>query len=166
MSVIYPPESGYAKERVKWEAQGTEMGPGLRPYVYQPFPVMVYLAGVPHGEVGAPRIIQHMVADNGDVVNNLASRGWRTHPEEAIRAYEAQKLEEAKLAAEIEFDIAKGRVSAHAAREIREAQAEVDGHLPVVPETPIRRRVKAALAGGKRAVGRPRKTEPTAEVKE
>lgn len=156
MSVINSPESGYAKERVKWEAQNSEMGIGLRPYVYREYPTMIYLAGIPMGEVGAPRIINQQIADDEDALNNMASRGWRTHPMDAIKAYDAQKLEEAKLAANLEFEIAKGRISQNAAAEVRAAQAEVDGHMPVMPETPIRRRLKKAIEGG-RKVGRPRK---------
>jgi hypothetical protein len=156
LSVINSPESGYAKERVKWEAQNSEMGIGLRPYVYREYPTMIYLAGIPMGEVGAPRIINQQIADDEDALNNMASRGWRTHPMDAIKAYDAQKLEEAKLAANLEFEIAKGRISQNAAAEVRAAQAEVDGHMPVMPETPIRRRLKKAIEGG-RKVGRPRK---------
>jgi hypothetical protein len=156
VSVINSPESGYAKERVKWEAQNSEMGIGLRPYVYREYPTMIYLAGIPMGEVGAPRIINQQIADDEDALNNMASRGWRTHPMDAIKAYDAQKLEEAKLAANLEFEIAKGRISQNAAAEVRAAQAEVDGHMPVMPETPIRRRLKKAIEGG-RKVGRPRK---------
>jgi hypothetical protein len=156
LSVINSPESGYAKERVKWEAQNSEMGIGLRPYVYREYPTMIYLAGIPMGEVGAPRIINQQIADDEDALNNMASRGWRTHPMDAIKAYDAQKLEEAKLAANLEFEIAKGRISQNAAAEVRAAQAEVDGHMPNVPETPIRRRLKKAIEGG-RKVGRPRK---------
>ena len=150
MAVINSPESGYAKERVKWEAQNSEMGVGLRPYVYRPFPTMIYLAGIPHGEVGAPRIVNQQIADDEDALNNMASRGWRTHPMDALKAYDEQKLEEAKLAANLEFEIAKGRISQNAAAEVRAAQAEVDGHMPGVPETPIRRRMKKAVEGGKK----------------
>ncbi len=156
MPVINSPETGYARERVKHEAQNSEFGPAGRPYVFHPVPTMIYLGGVPHGEVGAPRVIQHMIVDDEDALNAMASRGWRKHPVDAIAAYDAQKLEEAKLAANLEFEIAKGRISANAAAEVRAAQAETDGHMPMVPETPIRRRVKKALVEG-RKVGRPRK---------
>jgi hypothetical protein len=144
VSVIYSPESGYAKERVKWEAQGSEMGPGLKPYVYQEYPVMMYLAGIPAGEVGAPRIIQHMVIADETQANNMASRGWRNHPLEALKAYDAQKLEEAKLAAEIEYEV-KNRLSPNAAAEVRAAQDEHDGHLPSIPETAIRHRLSKTV---------------------
>ncbi len=165
MGIINSPETGYAHERVKHEAQNSEYGPAGRPYVFHPFPTMIYLGGVPHGEVGAPRVIQHMIVEDEDALNAMASRGWRTHPVDAIRAYDAQKLEEAKLAANLEFEIAKGRISASAAAEVRAAQAETDGHMPVMPETPIRRRLKKAIEGG-RKVGRPRKivAEPTKET--
>ncbi len=144
MGIINSPESGYAHERVKHEAQNSEYGPAGRPYVFRPFPTMIYLGGVPHGEVGAPRVIQQQIADDEDALNNMASRGWRTHPLEAIAAFEAQKLEEAKLAANLEFEIAKGRISPKAAEEVRAAQAETDGHMPVMPVTPIRRRGRPA----------------------
>ena len=170
MSVLYPAESRYAQERVKYEAQGSEMGAGLRPYVYREYPTNMHLAGIPPGEVGAPRIIQTEYNCDETMAQNLESRGWRKNPLDALKAYEAQKLEEAKLAANIEFEIAKGRISANAVAEVRAAQADTDGHMPVVAETPIRRRIKVAIEGGKqidglKKRGRPRKdAAPAAEV--
>ncbi len=154
--IINSPESTYSKMRVEFEAQNSEFGVAKRPYQYREYPTMVYLAGIPAGAVGGPRIIDTQIAADEHELNNFASRGFCTKPQDAIQSYHAQKLEEAKLAAEIEFEIAKGRVSANAAKEVRAAQAEVDGHMPEVPETPIRRRVKKAIEGG-RKVGRPRK---------
>ena len=52
MSVLYPPETEYAKERVKWEAQNSELGPGKRPYVYREWPSRIYLAGRPANGLG------------------------------------------------------------------------------------------------------------------
>lgn len=138
--IIHSPESGYAKERVKFEAQNSEMGVGLKPYVYQEYPTMMYLGGIPHGEVGAPRVIAEEIAADENAANNMASRGWRKHPAKAIEAYNAQKLEEAKLAAEIEYEVAK-RLSPAAIAEVRAAQDETDGHLPSIPETAIQRRL-------------------------
>lgn len=143
--IIHSPESTYSKMRVEFEAQNSEYGTAKRPYVYREYPTMMYLAGIPAGAVGAPRIIESQIAEDADAANGFASRGFRMKPQEALDAYAAQKLEEAKLAAEIEFDIAKNRVSEHAAAEIRAAQAEIDGHMPMVPETPIRRRIRTAL---------------------
>ena len=60
------------------------------------------------------------------------------------------KLEEAKLAAEIEYDKRHG-MGAHAIAEVNAAQDEHDGHMPMVPVTPIkpRRAVTTSVEGGK-----------------
>jgi hypothetical protein len=71
---------------------------------------------------------------------------------DAIKAYDAQKLEEAKLAANLEFEIAKGRISQNAAAEVRAAQAEVDGHMPVMPAGSVDlvdKRIRAAKKRGR-----------------
>lgn len=141
--IIHSPESEYAKERVKFEAQNSSMGIAGRPYVYREYPTMMYLAGIPAGAVGAPRIIDSVIAEDEEDANRLASRGWGKKPSEALELYASQKLEEAKLAAELEHEVVH-KLTDRAVAEVRAAQAEHDGHMPSVPETPIRRRLTAA----------------------
>ena len=141
--IIHSPESEYAKERVKFEAQNSEMGPGQRPYVYREYPTAMYLAGIPAGLVGEPRIIECEPHCDETLAANLASRGWARTPLEALKNYETQKLEEAKLAAELEHEIVH-KLTDKAVAEVRAAQSEHEGHLPTVPETPIRRRLAMA----------------------
>lgn len=144
MPVIHAPESEYAKERTKWEAFPTEMGPGRRPYQFQRFPMMMHKAGPPASGAGAITIIDTEQADDEQRAMNLKSRGFRETPLDAIEAYEADALERAKLSAEIEYDL-KHKLSPKAVAEVRAAQDEVSGHLASVPETPVkpRRRGKA-----------------------
>jgi hypothetical protein len=146
MGVIYTEETEYAKERRKFEGQNSMFGPSGRPYAYREYPTCMYFAGIPEGEVGAPRIIAMQPDCDEDTANNLASRGWRKKPTEAIEAYHAQKLEEAKLAAEIEHEI-HHKLTEKAVAEVRAHQGDHEGHMPTVPETPIVRRVQAASDG-------------------
>lgn len=154
MSVIYPPDSEYAKESVKWEAQGSIMGPGLRPYVYREFPWMMYKAGRPtddHGEpkMGPHTIVEARAADSQKEFDLWWHEGFRGTPLEALDAFEAQQLEFAKLAAEITYDVKK-KLSPNAGAEVEYAQSQHAGHMPVVPSTPIKRRA-----------GRPKKLTET-----
>ena len=141
--IIHSPESEFSKERVKFEAQNSEFGPAGRPYAYREYPTDMYLAGIPAGAAGAPRIIDTKHHCDEQEAENLASRGWAKTPLKALENYNTQKLEEAKLAAEIEHEVVH-KLTDKAVAEVRAAQAEHDGHLPSIPETAIRKRLKAA----------------------
>lgn len=141
--LIQSPETEYAKERVKFEAQNSDLGIAQRPYIYREYPTSMYLAGIPAGHVGAPRIIDEKHDCDETMAENLASRGWRKKPTDALEVYSASKLEEAKLAAEIEYEV-RHKLSPNAIAEVRAAQDETEGHLAVVPETAIRRRITKA----------------------
>lgn len=153
MSVLYPRESEYAKERIKFEAQHTEFGPGLKPYVFRPLPMMMHKAGRPVDVHGEPKMGRHVIVDQqvaeSDVrVDQLWHEGFRATPLEALEAFEAQQTEFAELAAERTYDVRK-KLSPKAGAEVRAAEDAHSGHMPVMPETPIKRR------------GRPKKAAET-----
>ena len=138
MAVLHSPESPYAKEATKWEAQHTSMGPGLRPYVRREYPMMLHLAGrTGQGKSGAPVIIEQVVLEDDRQMDYYKSRGFRETPLEAIDALTAQEKEFAELAAERAYEVHHTKLSQKAIDEVAAAEAAVGGHLPTVPETPI-----------------------------
>jgi hypothetical protein len=142
MGVIYPPETEYAKERQRWEAQGSEIGPGLRPYVFRPYPAMVFKAGRPENGMGAHVIVESRVAESEKDFDNWRHLGFRMTPLEAIELVDAQQLECATLAAELNHE-QKNKLSERASVEVDIARASHTGisrHMPMVPETPIKKR--------------------------
>jgi hypothetical protein len=141
-NLLHSPQSNESKERVKWEAQWSSFGPGLRPYVKRDYPMMLYLAGRPESGMGPDTIIeQEIVEDAGGQEDFLRSRGFRPTPLEALEAFQGQQLEFAKLAANLEYQ-KKNQLSPRAAAEVEAAQDASPTHLPMVPETPIKQRVK------------------------
>ena len=134
--ILHSPDSAYAKEMTKWEAQGSTMGPGLRPYVKRDFPMMMHKAGRLSG--GGIGIIDTYIVDEKQHPRYVQS-GFRDTPLEAIEAYEAEQLEFAKLAAERNFEVR--RMGTHAQAEVATAEAAAGArHLPTIPETPIKPR--------------------------
>lgn len=148
MGVLYAPESGYAKERVKWEAQNSEMGTGLRPYVYRPYPAMIYKAGRPENGLGAHCIVEQVtVGSEAEFEANYRSRGFCATPNEAIDYLTKQQDEFSRLNAELNHEQAR-KLSPGAAAEVDAARAvhvaDVSHHMPAVPVTPIKPRAKGA----------------------
>lgn len=171
---MYNPDSGYAKESVKWESQPSNLGLGKRPYAHRTFPMMLHKAGnLPGGGLG---IVETMIVgsvtyredglakipiggtDDEPARLEAYSRGFRDTPLEAVEYFETQQLEFAKLHAEREYE-KKHKLSPNAVAEIN-AIEDIKGstHLPTIPETPINRKrgrpKKAAVAAelAKRAV--------------
>ncbi len=144
MSVLYAPETGFAKERIKWEAEHSQMGPGLRPYVFRPYPAMIYKAGRPANGMGAHIIEEQIVVGSEQEYESYRSRGFRATPLEAIKWLDDLRDECGNLAAELNHE-QKNKLSANAAAEVDAARAQHTGvsrHMPVVPETPIAPRRK------------------------
>ena len=140
-NVLHSPSTNESKERVKWEAQYTPFGPGLRPYIKRLFPMMIHRAGPPEGGMGAITIVEQMVVDSEREMEAPYSQGFREEPLDAILAYEAQQLEFAKLAANLEYQ-KKNTLSPRAAEEVTRAQDAHPTHLPSVPVTPIAPRAR------------------------
>lgn len=139
-NVMHSPSSNYAKERVKWESHHTNLGAPGRPYVKRDYPMMVFLGGRPEGGLGADTVIAYETVGSEREYEAWRQRGYRPSPNEAIEAYKAQENEFANLAANLEHQ-KKHTLSPAAAAEVTAAQDAVSGHLPMVPETPIQRRV-------------------------
>ncbi len=143
MSVLYPPDSPYAQEMVKWEAQGSTMGPGKRPYEFRPLPMWLFKAGRPANGLGADVIVDERYCESDSEAETAWHLGFREKPTEALALLEAERLEIAKLAANLDYQ-KKNTLSPKAVAEVEAAQAAHPGHLPSVPVTPIKPRRKAA----------------------
>jgi hypothetical protein len=140
MPVIHAPETAYAQEMRKWEANYTKYGPPGRPWGSEGgpgghFPNTVFKATrQPDGK----RIMETFVVQNEDEERNMQSRGWVLTQQEALDALDAAQTEHAKLAAEINAEAR--RMSPQAQEEIAAAQEAAGArHLPSIPETPKKR---------------------------
>ena len=147
MSILVDPDTAEAKERVKWEAFPSKFGNGQRPYEFREYPKMLHKAGRPDNGMGAHVIVEQRVAESRAEEDRWRGEGFRGNPLEAIDALEAQRLEFAKLAAEINYE-QKNKLSDRASAEVDAARAvhsnPVSLHMPGVPETPIKRRGRKA----------------------
>lgn len=141
MPVRWAPESEYAKERVKWEAYPTELGAPGRPFTYRAYPMMLHLAGRLDGVT--PDIIDSQIATTDQEKANLLSRGFCESPADALAGFHATELEHAKLAAERNYDV-RNKLSPKAGAEVAAAEAAHDGHLPSMPQAPLKRRGRLA----------------------
>ncbi len=143
-NILRDPKSPEARLRSQYEAQYTSFGPGQRPYVFRPFPMMLHLAGRPSGGIGAAVILETQEVGSEREMDAYRSRGFRPTPLEAIEAWEAQQFEFAELAAARNYDVAHGKHSEKAQGEIAVAEAKTTDHLPSMPVTPIKPRAKTA----------------------
>ncbi len=148
-SIVIAENSAYAEEMVKHEAHFTRFGRPQRPYVFQEFPKRIYKAV--KGERGGIEYEGFTVHDETEQAN-MQSRGYALSQTLALEALEREHTEHGKLAAERNYEA--GRMSEKAVAEMRAAEAAYGArHLPMVPETPI-----------KRSPGRPKKvTVPAVE---
>lgn len=139
MAVVHSPDSGYAQEMRKWEANYTQFGPPGRPYSYQSYPTRMYKAG--RNAAGRSDIVDAQTANDESERRVLEGRGFVVGGQAAaLEALERQEQYEAKLAAEINYEAAH-KLSERAAAEVAAAQAEAGArHLPSIPETPVKRR--------------------------
>jgi hypothetical protein len=135
MAILHNPDSGYSKERRKWEALHSDVGPGERPYVYREFPKMVFRAGRPDG--GNLKIVETLIADSDLTERNLLSRGFFPSQQAALEASHAADRAVATAAAELNADLR--RVGEQARTEAEAAIRDADGHLGEIPRTPVRR---------------------------
>ncbi len=141
MPVIHAPETEYAKEMRKWEANYTQFGPPGRPWGSKDgpggeFPKMIY-KGVRQAD--GTRTLEHFIVQNDDEQRNLQSRGYSLTQQDALDVLDREHTEHGALAAELNFEAR--RMSHKAAAEIDAAQqAHGVKHLPAVPHTPIKKR--------------------------
>lgn len=149
MSVLHSPESAYAKEIWKWDHTIAETNPvdgskGLRPVGVQPYPARMYKAGRIQG---VPAILEAMEVRSEAEQRNAESMGFVAGGQgAAMDALHRQDAEFAKLAANRAYT--DRRMSEQAQAEADRLDASTSEHLPVIPETPIKRtrRTKAQMA--------------------
>lgn len=159
MSVVHIPDSAWAKEATKWEAQGSTMGPGLRPYVKRDYPMMLHKAW--QRPSGGVEILHTQIVDDVDQRTRFEANGYRATPLEALAALEVQQTEFATLAAERAYE-KQHRLSARAVAEVTRAEEDAGAnHLPTIAETPhgLRGTPVDLTATSKARRGRPKKTE-------
>ena len=141
MGVAHSADSEYVKELQRWEGHKYfgDLPPG-RPYVYREYPTRMYKAG--RNAEGKSAIVDAQTANDEHERRNLESRGFVVGGQAAaMEAFEAQEREIATLAAERNYEIAKGRLSEKAAAEVHAHEAAAGArHLAEIPETPIKRR--------------------------
>ena len=142
MSVLWSPESEYAKERRKWETTRTEFGePGRSPAMFTEYPLMLYKAV--RSPNGGPPLLDHHIVNDEQQERNMQSRGFVRGPDNAIKALDANELSVAIAAAE-RANIDR-HMSERAQAEARAVDESTISHLGEIPRTPIKPR------------GRPRK---------
>lgn len=138
MAVVHTVDSEYAKEMRKWEATHTQYGPPGRPYTYVAYPTRMYKATrLPSGD----RTFEAQTAASADEQRNLESRGYVAGGQQAaLDALEAIERSHAELAAEINYQARHG-MGDRARAEVESAQEAAGArHLPMIPETPIKKR--------------------------
>lgn len=149
MAVLHSPESAYAKELWKWDHTVNETNPvdgskGLRPATPQMYPARLYKAGRIQG---IPAIVEAVeVRSEAEERNQIALGFVAGGQGAALAQLEAEDLEIAKLAANRAFN--ERRMSEGAQREAAQVDDSTARHVPVIPETPIKRtrRTKAQMA--------------------
>lgn len=139
-NVMRSPSEPYSKERAKFEATHTDVGPGKRPYVFRPYPAMFYLAGKPEG-VSKVTIMETLEVESREAEDFPRSRGFRPTPLEALQHYDDEQTEFMKLAGNLNYQV-KNTLSEKAGAEVLAAMDQHSGHLPSVPVTPIAPRKK------------------------
>jgi hypothetical protein len=105
--------------------------------VYREFPKRIYKAV--RGERGVT--FEGFTVNDDTELQNMQSRGYCVSQELAQAALLKEHTEHGKLAAERNYEAKHGRLSERAIAEMRAAEdAHGATHLPMVPETPIKRR--------------------------
>jgi hypothetical protein len=136
MGVVISPETNEAKERAKWEMFPSVYSPNPgRPYVYRPFPKMLYKGGV--DDNGKFAVTETVTVQNELEMQNMISRGFVAGPDVAVDQAKAEQRERARLAAERAHQ--ERFMSDAARREAAAFDAATDDHVASIPETPIRR---------------------------
>lgn len=153
---IVTPNSPEGRERAKWEQDfdnpfqirplPREQG-GRYPRVHQDYPKAMYKAGRPdHANL---KIVDFQLAADAQAEAVLEGQGYRWGQQAALDHAKACDVEHAKLAAERHWQEAK--MSPKAQAEAQAVDQETVYHVPMIPETPIKRRgrkPKAAVTEG------------------
>ena len=153
MGIAHSQASQYVKEMQKWEQRPVMIGDtmimplpvsegGRMGMPFQPYPKMLYRA---ERADGGPKISGQLIVHSAQEEAAEVARGWCDGQEVAIAAIKAQDKEWATLAAERAYH--ERSMSDRARAEAAAVEEASSVHVPVIPETPIKRR------------GRPKKTE-------
>lgn len=162
MAIVHAPDSAYATEMTKWEAHGSTLGPGLRPYVKRDWPSMVHRAA--QLTTGGIEIVEQQIVESEDQYDRLRSRGFRLTPLEAIAALEAFQKEAAALAAEREYEKRHG-LSPQAVAEVNAVEEAAGAtHLPTIAETPTRAAGDEPWRKGMEAMARANRSKQEAKL--
>lgn len=143
---LITPQSAEGIERRKWEQHYGPLGAPGNPYVFREYPKTLYKAGRPNKS--NVEITGSITAKDAREEAVLKGQGWAVSQEAAIQAVHEQHREFATLAAERHYH--EQFMSEAAQREAAAVDRETVQHVPVIPETPIKRR------------GRPKNAEATA----
>lgn len=147
MGVMYSPVSPYIKELAKWETQAVQVGDtlilpapkdhgGVGPYVYRPYPKMLYKGGRPNGtNVG---IIASLLVHNEADERIQIGQGWSDGQQAALDRVHADDQELAVQAANRNFH--DRRMSPGAQAEAAEVESRSAQHLGAIPSTPIKKK--------------------------
>lgn len=129
--VVIGPQTAYAKELVKWEANHTQYGAPGRPYVYRDYPHMMYkpTRSLRDGSVR----MDGQIADDESQRERLERQGFVFGGQgEAMQALERQEFEYAELAAN--RVIPEQRMSDKARAEAAAVDDATIRHLPSINE--------------------------------
>lgn len=141
MAMLHNPDSEYAKEMAKWEANHSVFGPPGKPYDPNvKFPAMCYRIDSVKG--GSPEIVERREAHSETDLQNLRSRGFGNGAAEAMDAYNSRNAAVAEAAANRAYT--DRNLSENAQREVAEFESSTMDHVAEVPEA-------------KRKPGRPKK---------
>ena len=143
--ILWSPDSDYAKERRKWEAQHTQFGAPGRPFVYAEYPLMLYRAKR-RPEGGKDPILEHVTVEDDQQERNMQSRGWVRGPDNAIKALEETERGLAQAAAERAYQ--DKRLSERAQAEAAAVDEATISHLGEIPHVPIKRRGRPVKVSG------------------
>lgn len=157
MGIHLPAANAYIHERAKFETLPVPYGDGVimplsteqggrGPYVYQPYPRMLYKAGRPTGT--RVELVASLVVHSEGEERVQRGQGWAIGPDEAVQAVHDQDHELAVLAANRNYN--DRGMSEKAKAESNAAEVESSQHLGEIPRTPIKKRgrpvKKAAVA--------------------
>lgn len=136
MAILVSPDSAEGIERLKWETPKSQGG--MRCNGYEEYPKAMHKAGRPtHGNV---MLTESVTAHSADQEAVLRGQGWHASPLDAINAVHQDHVEHSRLAAERHFT--ERTMSEPAQREAAAVDASTVYHVPAIPETPIRRRMR------------------------
>jgi hypothetical protein len=152
MGIQRTQEDSWSKEMAKWEQRpvyvnGAYIEPipvsagGRGGITLTEYPKMLYRA---ESADGGPRIAAHKIVQDSDQEAVAIGQGWSLSQEKAIEQVHATHREMARLAANRVHN--ERWMSEKARAEAALADESMIEHLPAVPVTPIKRRVRRTKA--------------------